>query len=193
MKPISRVMAKEQGLTRYFTGKPCSKGHIAPRLISNWSCVVCHRNKVNNYYDEHPEKRKTYLKEWNKANPECSRRWRLNHPKEWSELNKQRKKRWCANNPERNLANWRNYHSRKKSAKGSHTGDDILVIFDRQSGLCANPLCASDLAAGYHVDHKTPLSRGGSNWPRNLQLLCGSCNSSKGTRNQREWHRCLGI
>jgi 5-methylcytosine-specific restriction endonuclease McrA len=32
-----------------------------------------------------------------------------------------------------------------------------------------------------------PLSRGGSNWPSNLQLLCKTCNSSKNNRTMEEW------
>ena len=31
----------------------------------------------------------------------------------------------------------------------------------------------------YHVDHRMPLSLGGSNYPDNLQLLCPTCNLSK--------------
>lgn len=34
----------------------------------------------------------------------------------------------------------------------------------------------------YHVDHRTPLSRGGTNKLSNLTLACPSCNSRKGNR-----------
>ena len=40
-KPISRKIARERGLVRYFTGKPCKHGHVAERLLSNRACVVC--------------------------------------------------------------------------------------------------------------------------------------------------------
>lgn len=34
---------------RYFTGKPCKRGHIAERHISNRNCVVCERAKADAY------------------------------------------------------------------------------------------------------------------------------------------------
>jgi hypothetical protein len=38
---ISRGAARERGLVRYFTGKPCKHGHVAERTVSNGECVVC--------------------------------------------------------------------------------------------------------------------------------------------------------
>ena len=33
--------AREKGLKRYFTGKPCKNGHIAERLVRGATCVAC--------------------------------------------------------------------------------------------------------------------------------------------------------
>ena len=49
MEKIDRRDAKQQGLSRYFSGEPCSQGHMAPRLVRNRECVQC---------------RKEYLKQW---------------------------------------------------------------------------------------------------------------------------------
>jgi hypothetical protein len=44
--PGRRVSALREGAVRYFTGKPCSQGHIAPRYSANGHCVVCTRRQV---------------------------------------------------------------------------------------------------------------------------------------------------
>lgn len=38
---IPRKIAKERGLKRYFTGKPCKHGHIAERSTANGVCIEC--------------------------------------------------------------------------------------------------------------------------------------------------------
>ena len=38
---LKRAAAKALGLTRYFTGKPCPKGHIADRMVSSMACRPC--------------------------------------------------------------------------------------------------------------------------------------------------------
>jgi 5-methylcytosine-specific restriction endonuclease McrA len=43
------------------------------------------------------------------------------------------------------------------------------------------------------VDHVLPLSRGGSNGPENLQLLCPKCNLVKGSRHPDDWARENGL
>ena len=41
MEIITRAEAKEKGLKRYFTGKPCKYGHICEKLTSCYKCVQC--------------------------------------------------------------------------------------------------------------------------------------------------------
>lgn len=45
MNLISLREAKRLGLKRYFTGKPCTLGHISERTTSNRSCLECHKEK----------------------------------------------------------------------------------------------------------------------------------------------------
>ena len=40
MNIVTRAQAQAQGLTRYFTGKPCKNGHVCERLV-NGGCAEC--------------------------------------------------------------------------------------------------------------------------------------------------------
>ena len=56
-------------------------------------------------------------------------------------------------------------------------------LWSKQRGKCA--LCKTNLRYEWetpHVDHIRPLSKGGDNHRSNLQLLCATCNLSKGNR-----------
>jgi 5-methylcytosine-specific restriction endonuclease McrA len=50
----------------------------------------------------------------------------------------------------------------------------------------ANPIVLS-------IEHRIPLSRGGSNWPANLAPACKTCNSSKGTKTEKEYRELLRL
>ena len=55
------------------------------------------------------------------------------------------------------------------------------VLFGRQEGLCGG--CKIEfLFKIMEVDHVVPRSRGGTDHPENLQLLCPNCNRIKGDR-----------
>jgi hypothetical protein len=40
---ISRSSARNLGQKRYYTGRPCSKGHVSERYVFNCACVECIR------------------------------------------------------------------------------------------------------------------------------------------------------
>lgn len=57
------------------------------------------------------------------------------------------------------------------------------VLFGQQEGKCRGCGVAFEFRH-FEVDHIVPQSRGGTDHPENLQLLCGSCNRIKGNRPQ---------
>ena len=98
-------------------------------------------------------------------------------------------KEYYAYNKEKHFALIRNRRARVKKSEGRHTASDVSRIFESQRGLCAN--CEIRLlksgANKFHVDHIVPISKGGSNWPDNLQCLCPTCNRRKSAKLPDEW------
>lgn len=60
MEKISRQQAKAAGLTHYFTGVPCARGHIAPRFTSIAKCKECTREDAMRAYKHTTNKRRSY-------------------------------------------------------------------------------------------------------------------------------------
>jgi 5-methylcytosine-specific restriction endonuclease McrA len=90
---------------------------------------------------------------------------------------KRRYKEWCRRNPQ-SIANYgANRRARERNAVGSYTIEQIADLARKQNYKCAN--CLKSIRKGFHRDHIVPLSRGGSNYISNIQLLCASCNCSK--------------
>jgi len=67
---------------------------------------------------------------------------------------------------------------------------DKEVYFKAQNGRCngCNKKLPIDLL---QVDHIKAFSKGGTDRPGNLQLLCGTCNIKKGTKTQAQVERKL--
>lgn len=72
MQIISYAEASAQGLRHYFTGKKCKNGHIAPRHVTNRTCMECSKKlAVLDYWCMDDARRETYLeaqREYNKLN-----------------------------------------------------------------------------------------------------------------------------
>lgn len=58
--------AFEAGLTRYYTGKECIRGHVAQRMVSSGMCCECLKENRGKWRKENPEKRKAQARR-NKA------------------------------------------------------------------------------------------------------------------------------
>jgi HNH endonuclease len=248
--------ARAAGLKVYETGKPCPRGHIAPRYVSTRRCTKCTEEDSKSaeakqyqkeWYQEHREEtiarsqarhknnraaclaaarkrrenateetklrdrahkekhfRKNKIKIYKrrreklKIDPEAKardsaakRRYADNNREIINFKHRERykndperrksKQKWVKEHPEvvRELAriNAHVRRARKRKAKGRFDARDIECILKLQKGKCA--ICRKPLKNDISVDHIVPLSKGGMNWPNNLQVVHRRCNSEK--------------
>lgn len=215
--PTSKAEAKRLGLPRYDSGRLCPLLHGSVRSTANSTCLKCAhlrqhkadklRARENKTFMGVPCKyghgglRLTYHRACFVCAKERIRRWQSRHTRENRPLYNDRSRAWFDKNPGKRAEYYKKKYerdpepykrrsadrrARKAGAEGSYTKADVSALFLVQRGKCTGG-CGYLLRDGYHVDHKTPLSRGGSNWPDNLQLLCQPCNDSKGVKTDEEW------
>ena len=54
--PSTAGEARARGLTRFFTGKPCKRGHVAERYVCARKCVLCQDVASEKWAKTHPER-----------------------------------------------------------------------------------------------------------------------------------------
>lgn len=108
---ISRSDAKVSGDSFYFTGSPCTRGHIAERSTASGSCVECKRVGA-------------------KAR-------RARRKDEYSKYNRD----WVSENRDKVRAFGKKRYHLERSAKGNCSKEDADKIFESQRGLCVYCLC----------------------------------------------------
>jgi 5-methylcytosine-specific restriction endonuclease McrA len=81
--------------------------------------------------------------------------------------------------------------ARIRSSSGSFTAKEIKKMIKDQSCKCI--YCKSDISKNYHADHIVPVSKGGSSFIENIQLLCPTCNLRKGAKMPEEFAKEIGI
>ncbi len=89
-------------------------------------------------------------------------------------------KKWRAENPIAAKRLSSKSRRDRNSVEGRHSKSDVDKILIYQKGRCA--ACAEKLREEFEVDHIIPLSKGGTDWPKNIQILCRPCNRAKYNR-----------
>lgn len=162
MLPATAKEAREIGSPRYFTGKPCKHGHVAPRWTATCSCWECQRCQQFDY--DRTEQRRRKQREYSAKVEQRPTRIAYN-------------KKWLAENNARLCAN---YRAQKVRATPPWLTDEHLATIRAVYAEAARLTEATGIA--HHVDHIIPLIHEGvCGWhtPWNLQVLTAENNRRK--------------
>ncbi len=219
---VTRDAAKAAGQPRFFTGKPCKRGHLSQRTTANGGCFACNcADALALYHSEGPEERAHRLanqKAWRDAHREQVRA----EGRQYSREHREQGNAWKAANRAKLKAAEREARKRNPDAykaiviryretiKGiasvkATTHNRRARMRGVEGAYTAADVrligerqkwkcywCSKPTKQKYHVDHIKPLSRGGSNWPSNIAIACADCNLSKNAADPIDFARRLG-
>jgi 5-methylcytosine-specific restriction endonuclease McrA len=162
------------------------------------------RDKMRNRYATDPQRVLATNKAWYERNKERMREYDRRHrlanldairakdrersraryaadPAAWQKYLKE----WRRRNPEKSHAYVRAATIKRRRAAGgqSFTAGEWLALLAHHEGSCA--CCGSKILV--EIDHRIPLTRGGSNLIDNILPACRRCNRRKGTMTEEEF------
>jgi hypothetical protein len=207
MDIISRKDALAQGLTHYFTGKPCLNGRLYARSTKckYCLCAVCRdqRNvKSRRWRAENPEKQAASTRIWQLNNWEAQQEvWRR------AEKAKQQRDKQDPEYKAKRLAQARKHaldcHRRHYGANVAYTervkanaahqkvkrrrlAKSVVLTPAEELQVKAiyrlRYTLTRETGVEYHVDHHMPLSKGGKHHPDNLWVIHAAENLRKGAK-----------
>lgn len=167
---IERTQALAEGLTRYFTGRPCKYGHVAERLTSSRDCLTCSNEKRKSYRQKNIEKERIRQDSWTREN-----RDKVNA----------NNRRYKKANTAKGAADSALRRADKRQRTPCWLTDEDRELMEDIYAL--SQLRSEMTGVQHHVDHVIPL-RGelvsGLHTPWNMQILTAADNVAKGNAHQ---------
>lgn len=185
--------AKSLGLAKYFTGKPCKKGHIAERYTKSSTCVECLKESSANRISEFKAYQKTWYQENSTKIKEKSNIRYAFIKSSIEEVSK--RKNWMANNVDKMKEYRKSYRLSNPSIFANATQrrnakkKKASVLWANQSKILDMYKLAENLSKKtgikYHVDHMIPLQSNfvcGLHCEANLQVIPAIDNIKKSNK-----------
>lgn len=162
-------------------------------------CRICGRKATSEYRKNNWLKCRAKLYQWREKNQErwkeMKRRSARRHPetearnrKLHAEKARAKTREWQKKYPERVLLQCNKRRAIKVGAVGLYTIDGWLQKLAYHGGRC---YYCKLIPRKVVMEHRIPLSRGGTNWLANLVPSCTSCNCSKHNKTEKEYREWL--
>jgi hypothetical protein len=191
----SRQEAKTAGATRYFTGKPCVRGHIVERHVTNSTCVACMAVRVAAWDAANPGRKSQRTVASQKRNPDRTKELRKATYDRTKSVRNAESREWYANNKdaaralnrrwvENNRASTQARQAARLATKKNATPKWLTAEQKAEIRSVYERCVAVSLETGipHHVDHIIPI-RGetvtGLHVPWNLRVIPASENVRK--------------
>lgn len=196
MKITTLDEARSLGERHFFTGVPCSRGHVSPRFVSSRGCKQCSAENSSKWRKENPERAKEIDRVSKASDKERAagwiKSWRIKNPEKVAKYNRD----YYRNNPNASASRkkWReNNKSRKNelnSIRKMRKKFSMPVDFEERALTESRweemykKCCRMFQLTGHkwHVDHIIPLSKGGRHHYSNFQILPAVLNVRKSSR-----------
>lgn len=176
-----------------------SKSKQPGRIYSR--CRACECAKAKTYYHEHHDEVRTSRNAWYaehrdeqriakrevyQANREQAIERQANYNKAHRAEQASYACKWNREHPAERHQNHLRRRERYRNAPGYSTPAQIMARVEYHGWRCYYCGVLLDRST-LTLDHRIPLSRGGSNWPANYVPACMFCNVSKRDRKESEW------
>ena len=149
-------------------------------------CKECRNPMNNDYYKKYPEKSIAATRKWQANNREHS----LAYKKEYNAAHREERNTYLMEWVKKYPLKWYIHTLNRKLRKvGKIALEEWTALCEKFNHQCVSCGKKSKLT----MDHIVPLSKGGRHEIKNIQPLCKSCNSVKGTKTIDYRTRFLGV
>ena len=150
------------------------------------------RENVKRWAKENPERLAQTRKAYQEANRDALLKKKAEYRSANRDLVREQSRQWYAENKDRLKPYRKAARAMRRGVPGKITAAEIREIISLQKERCA--VCGVKIMKGsWHLDHITPISRGGTNNKQNIQALCPPCNLSKSARDPTEFMQSRGF
>lgn len=185
------------------------KAKISAGLRKRFPVPFCHKKYRETHREEFKKYNAKYLSKPDKK--ELQLKYKKEHPFVAKESYKAAKKAWTEKNKERRSKEYKIWHSKNRDllrAKhhnrlileknaGELTVETIQRVYEdniKKYGTLTCYLCLNLIPFKKdHLEHKYPLSRGGTNLYENLAVACQRCNITKKDKTEEEYRHYLEV